>query len=436
MSHPSPINPLHEQAQAMVLAYGPDAAASTADAPTTGLTPSAPIAVVGTYGELELEYAALRKGCLLLDLPHRSVLEVTGSERLEFLNRMVTQELKPGKQWLPPGRSVNSFWLNRKGRIDADLRVIVLEGRVLLECDAHAAERTLKGLGSFIISEDAAIKDLSQSMHRLALHGPTAAVLLDAVRDASGTTSPTAAVASLADHHSTSIAIAGADVLVDRRDQAGVPGFDLLVPAAYAVKVYELLLTRGFSHEHPHDRLASQELSAKVRLRPGGWHAFNIARIEAGSPFYYVDFGPDSLPAESGVLDDRVSFTKGCYLGQEVVARMHSRGHSKRQLVALKSEPAKFDVTPESIAAGESPMHSIAQPIGGSPVFLPGADGQPGPGAEPVGTVTSSTIAPMLGAAVVCFASIKHDAIGQNAFLVPAEGQMVPMSKNPTLRTV
>lgn len=425
MSHPSPINPLHEQAQAMVLGYGPESG-------TPALGGIEPIAVVGTYGELELEYAALRKGCLLLDLPHRSVLEVTGSERLEFLNRMVTQELKPAKQWLPVGRSVNSFWLNRKGRIDADLRVIVLDGRVLLECDAHAAERTLKGLGAFIISEDAAIKDLSQATHRLALHGPTAATLLDAVRDAA-TGTP---IATLENNHSASIAIAGTDALVDRRDQAGVPGFDLVVPVAQAVRVYELLLTRGFSHEHPHDRLASQELSAKVRLRPGGWHAFNIARIEAGSPLYYVDFGPDSLPAESGVLDDRVSFTKGCYLGQEVVARMHSRGHSKRQLVALRSDPPKFDVTPESIAAGESPMHAVAQPVGGAPVFLPGTDGQPAPGAEPVGTVTSSSIAPMLGAAVVCFAAIKHDAIEQAVFLVPAEGQMVRMSKSPTLRTV
>jgi folate-binding protein YgfZ len=424
MSHPSPINPLHEQAQAMVLGYGPESST-----PTPGGIE--PIAVVGTYGELELEYAALRKGCLLLDLPQRSVLEVTGSERLEFLNRMVTQELKPSKQWLPAGRSVNSFWLNRKGRIDADLRVIVLEDRVLLECDAHAAERTLKGLGSFIISEDAAINDLSRSTHRLALHGPTAAMLLDAVRDPA---SPS--LASLEPNRNITIAIGGAAVIVDRRDSAGVPGIDLIVPAAHAIAIYQLLLTRGFSHEHPHDRLASQELSAKVRLRPGGWHAFNIARIEAGSPLYYVDFGPDSLPAESGVLDDRVSFTKGCYLGQEVVARMHSRGHSKRQLVALRSEPPRFDVTPESIAAGESPMHSVAQPVGGAAVFLAGPDGQPVPGTEPVGTVTSSTIAPMLGAAVICFAAIKHDTVEQNAFLVPAEGQMVRMSKSPTLRTV
>jgi tRNA-modifying protein YgfZ len=411
MSHPSPINPLHEQAQAMVLAYGPEAG-----------TPGGaePIAVVGTYGELELEYAALRKGCLLLDLPHRSVLEVTGGERLEFLNRMVTQELKPGKQWLDAGVSVNSFWLNRKGRIDADLRVLVRADRVLLECDAHAAARALQGLSAYIISEDAAVVDRSQSVHRLALHGPTGALLLDSVREDDGPR-----IETLENGRHQSITLAGSSVLVDRRDLAGVPGLDLYVPVENVRAVYEILLTKGFSHEHPHDRAASQELAAKVRLRPGGWHAFNITRIEAGSPLYYVDFGPDSLPAETGVLEDRVSFTKGCYLGQEVVARMHSRGHSKRRLVTLRSEPAAMSVNASN--EHENPMHAIAQPVGGAPVFVAGADGQPS--GEAVGTVTSSTIAPMLGASVLCFAAMKSDAIGDGKrFVVPAEGQMVGMT--------
>jgi folate-binding protein YgfZ len=411
MSHPSPINPLHEQAQAMVLGYGPEAG-----------TPGGaePIAVVGTYGELELEYAALRKGCLLLDLPHRSVLEVTGGERLEFLNRMITQELKPSKQWLGAGFSVNSFWLNRKGRIDADLRVLVLADRVLLECDAHAAARSLQGLSAFIISEDAAVVDRSQSVHRLALHGPTGALLLDSLRDDDGPR-----VAALENGHHQSVTLAGASVLVDRRDLAGVPGLDLVVPIDTVRAVYELLLTKGFSHEHPHDRAASQELAAKVRLRPGGWHAFNIARIEAGSPMYYVDFGPDSLPAETGVLDDRVSFTKGCYLGQEVVARMHSRGHSKRRLVAIRSKPASLSV--DASNEHENPMHAIAQPVGGAAVFVAGANGEPS--GEAVGTVTSSTIAPMLGASVLCFATMKPEGLVAGAtYVVPAEGQMVAMT--------
>ncbi len=417
MTRPSPINPLHEQAQAMVLGYGPESG------PTGGVEP---IAVVGTYGELELEYAALRKGCLLLDLPHRSVLEVTGTERLEFLNRMVTQELKPGKQWLSAGVSVNSFWLNRKGRIDSDLRVIVLTDRVLLECDAHAAGRAMTGLNAYIISEDAAIADRSQSLHRLALHGPTGALLLDSVREDDG-----ARVATLENGRHQSVTLAGASVLVDRRDLTGVPGLDLYVPVESVRAVYELLLTRGFSHEHPHDRATSAEQSAKVRLRPGGWHAFNIARIEAGSPLYYVDFGPDSLPAETGVLEDRVSFTKGCYLGQEVVARMHSRGHSKRRLVSLRSKPASFSVNASN--EHENPMHAIAQPVGGAAVFVAGPSGEPS--GEAIGTVTSSTIAPMLGASVLCFATMKPEGLVAGAtYVVPAEGQMVAMTLSETLR--
>lgn len=398
-----------------MLSYGPEVAGTTLE----------PIALVGTYGELELEYAALRKGCLLLDLPHRAVLEVTGSERLEFLNRMLTQELKPGGKWLGPRACVNSFWLNRKGRIDADLRVLVLDGRVLLECDAFAADRTVSGLGAFIISEDATIRDLSSSMHRLSLHGPTASVLLDAVREDSGVP-----IESLVEHQNAEITLGGATVVVDRRDLAGVVGLDLFVPEAAARVVYELLLSRGFNHAHPHESGASSTLAGRVRLRPGGWHALNIARIEAGSPMYNVDFGPDALPAETGVLKDRVSFTKGCYLGQEVVARMHSRGHAKREIVTLRGVPARAS-TSESDA--DDPMHGIAQPVSGAPVYLPGPHNAPA--GEPVGTVTSSTVAPMLGAAVVCFASIKHDALDRPDFLVAAEGGLIPMMRSQTLRT-
>src|SRR5262245_16249908 len=113
------------------------------------------VQVVATYGELELEYAAIRKHAALLDLPHRAVIEVTGPDRLDFLNRMITQELKG----LPENQVRRSFWLNRKGRIDSDLRVINLADRVLLETDILAAPRAIKGLSAFVITYDVTIRD-------------------------------------------------------------------------------------------------------------------------------------------------------------------------------------------------------------------------------------------------------------------------------------
>jgi folate-binding protein YgfZ len=433
MARQSPIQPLHDQADAMMLPYGPDDIAPPASTEAKAdnkpvPAPSPPIQIVGTYGELELEYAAIRKGCLLLDLPQRAVLEVTGADRLEFLNRMVTQELKPAKKWLDPFQSVSSFWLNRKGRIDADLRVIILPDRVLLECDAHAAQRAFDGLAAFIIMEDAAIRDLSATSHRLALHGPTAAKLIDAI------SAPVAgpAIGSLAANQATIVRIGEADVIIDRRDQTGELGLDLIIPTEHARAIYELLLQRGFPHEHVHERAHSTELSAEVRLRPGGWHAFNIARIEAGTPLYYIDFGPNSLPAETGVVDDRVSFTKGCYLGQEVVARMHSRGHSKRKLVALLAEPQMIHHPPGGAHAEDPYLAGMPQPISGAQVLALDAQST-----ESLGVITSSTLSPMNAANPLCFASIKPDAAVAGArYRVAAENLEIEMSVLPGLASI
>lgn len=372
MARESPLLPAHERADALVMPYGGEGGVGA-------------IPVVATYGELELEYAALRKGVALIDCPQRGVLEMTGAERIGFLNRMVTQELKG----LGAGAVRRSFWLNRKGRIDADLRIVELGGRTLLEVDAHAAARTFAGLGSFIIMDDATIADRTEAVHRLSLHGPRAARLLAAVG--------AEALAALSPGLAAEAVIAGASCVAWREDSAGVPGFELIVPVADAAGVYRALVEAGHDPEHGAAALRAESGSAarEIGLRPAGWHAWNIARIEAGTPVYNIDFGPGSLPAETGVLDDRVSFTKGCFLGQEVVARMHSRGHSKQALVGVRFG----SITDESTGLARLPE------AGGTVTLASG---------EAVGAITSSTLAPMLGSAPIAFAAVKvaHAAAG------------------------
>lgn len=377
MARISPLRPLHQQAEAALAVYGP---------------PEADVQVVETFGELELEYAALRKACVLLDQPHRAVLEVTGADRLDFLNRMLTQELKGFEAF----HVRNSFWLNRKGRIDADLRLIELGsaepgtpagGRMLMDLDFHAAKRTVEGLSAFIITEDVQVRDLTEERHRLALHGPTAVALLREVsKPVAGPT-----IEDLSPGRACVISIGGHAVVVDRDDSTGEVGLEMVLPVDAAVAIYQQLVETG----QVHNGNGEQEPASRFRLRPAGWHAYNMARIEAGRPLYNIDFGPDSLPHESGVLRDRVSFTKGCYLGQEIVARMESRGHSKRSLVAVRCEQQMMPVDAGGISMPR-------QPETGSHVWAASAaDG------DPVGAVTSSTLSPMLGAVPVCFAMVK-----------------------------
>ncbi len=385
----SPLRALQEAAGAVLVPYGP---------------PGSEVHIVESFGALELEYAALRKGCILLDQPQRGVLEFTGADRLPFLNRMVTQELKD----FAPGQVRRTFWLNRKGRIDADLRLIELGSRMLLDLDVHAVERTIKGLEAFVIAEDVQITDLTESMHRLALHGPTALAVLTALN----TSAAGSSVLGMGSNTATALRVGSDEIIAARDDTTGEPGLELFVPAAAAVAFYQALVQAGHSH-------TGQGAAARINLRPAGWHAYNIGRIEAGTPLYNIDFGPGSLPHESGVIHDRVSFKKGCYLGQEIVARMESRGHSKRTLVALTC-----DVPDPAVPAPDRP-----QPTTGSQVRPHGA-----PDADPIGVVTSSTLSPMLGWAPICFAAIRPGSERPGTpLLIDAQEDRLRATVQPTL---
>jgi folate-binding protein YgfZ len=314
---------------------------------------------------------------------------------------MVTQELKD----MPPFSVRRSFWLNKKGRIEADLRIVDLPDRTLLELDVHAAPRTVKGLAPYIVTENVNIRDATDQLHRFSLHGPTGLWLLAGV-----SMTPMGAMASgpgleeLAPGRAMVVSIAEAECVVYREDLAGEMGLELIVPADKALAVWQMLIEAGHDRAHGHGAPPEgsppaaahpwQILGSKVRLRPAGWHAFNIARIEAGSPLYYIDFGPDSLPAETGVLNDRVSFKKGCYLGQEVVARMHSRGHSKQVLVGVD-----FDTIMDPSSG--FPL----QPLGGTSIHAaePATNKD-----EPIGMVTSSALSPMNGSRPVALVQVKQ----------------------------
>ncbi|MCA9295435.1 MAG: aminomethyltransferase family protein [Phycisphaerales bacterium] len=319
-------------------------------------------AVPAAVGSVESEYASIRRGAGLMDCPQRGTLLVTGPERREFLNRMLTQELKG----IEPGQAAESFWLNRTGRIDADLVVLDGEASTLLTVDRHQAAAAAASLQAFIIMEEVALEDVSDAWYHLAIHGPLALqVLACASGDDEVHIGPMAGGA---------ITVAGVDCNVIHRDQCGVTGLDLLVPRDQVELVWSALVLS--------DAKVGEN---KRRVRPIGWYAYNIARIEAGTPLFNVDFGTSTLPHESGIVERRVSFTKGCYLGQEVVARMHSRGKAKQVLVAVRME------------------QDDALPVAGSQVYKDDDDTL----ATPVGVVTSSTISPMLGAIAIGFVMVR-----------------------------
>jgi folate-binding protein YgfZ len=369
---PNPLRTVHDQAGAEFQPY-------------------ADLEIVSTFGEPQAEYSAIRKGCGLLDTPQRGILELTGKDRLTFLNNLVTNLTwdKASKTGLTAGQGVYAYYLNTKGRIVADMNVLEIEGgRTLLEMDARIIDSIRTAFDKYLFVEQVKMTSRVGALHEIALLGPGAPGVLDQVA--------TPVVGELPPLGSKVARIFDTDVTVFRDDVSGVPGYWLVFDATAARTVWMNLIAR----------FGEAADIGKRSLRPIGWAAFNATRIEAGRPLFDIDFGNSAdpeqsvLPAETGPaqFERAVSVTKGCYLGQEIVARMHARQQVAKQLVGLR-------------------LDDDSLPMAGAPLL---DDKQ-----NQVGAVTSSTISPVLSNAAICLGYVKRPLFAEGTVLqVPAEGAM------------
>ena len=363
---PNPLVALHEQAGAEMQAYDK-------------------VQIVSTFGEPEAEYAAIRKGAALVDQPQRGVLELSGTDRLAFLNNLLTNQTwdKASKSGLAAGQGVYAFFLGRNGRIVADMTVIERGNRTLLEMDARLVEPVRAAFDKYLFGEQVKMIDRVESLRQIALHGPNALAILREAIGAAG-----AEMKELPLLGSSEIQLYGTAAIVWRDDPCAVPGYHLIVETGGVERVWTGLVEQ-FGQ--------SAELGRRP-LRPAGWAAFNATRVEAGRPFFGIDFDDSVLPHETGQIARAVSFTKGCYLGQEIVARMQARGQFARQLVGIR-------MTDDSL------------PIAGAMIYDDN-DNQ-------IGGVTSSTVSPVLSNAAICLGYVKKAFTPVGTVLtIPAEGQM------------
>jgi len=288
--------------------------------------------LVESFGEYEAEYAAIRKGVGIFHEPQRGLLQLTGKDCKDFLNRMGTQDING----MTGGQSKRGFQLNGKGRITADVIVHHGDESTWLEGDACDLDELAEFLDSRLFGEDVSVEQITTQRVKLTLHGPQTSALLLAV----GGDGADAAMDMPGTHHV--ISLAGEKATVYRRDDCGSPGAHIWARVEHVDALYEALVDAvgGLVPDVDQSEGAKEGQGTRRPIvgRGIGWLAFNTARIEAGTPLYHVDFGPDSLPHETSLLDEAVSFTKGCYLGQEVVARLHNLGHPKRMLVGLKGK--------------------------------------------------------------------------------------------------
>lgn len=243
-------------------------------------------------------YYTLKEGAGLVERSDRSILRLSGRDPVGMLDAILTNQVPK-----EPNLGVYAALLNPKGRIQTDLRVLKTDGNVLVDTEPAGAGAAREILGRYapfsrVKSEEASTGDVSWSI--LGLYGPRAGELLSGLH--------------LAEHESKEIEPGGASLLA-----AGVAtpvqGFDLLGPVDALNTAREYLLEAG--------------------ALPAGPDAYETIRVEVGIPRFGADITPDNFPAEAGILERAVSFQKGCYPGQETVARMHYRGHPNRTLHRL-----------------------------------------------------------------------------------------------------
>jgi tRNA-modifying protein YgfZ len=264
------------------------------------------------------DHNALTHGCGLLDRSERGKLALTGAGAIEFLNGQVTNELAD----LRPGEGRYAAFLTQKGKMLGDVRILGLgddvdgpPSELLLDTERVALQALFDVITNFKLGYEVELHKRTLQRGMLSLIGPRAgAVLTESALDA-------------AEHAHAPVDIDGVRALAVRTDA----GVDLICEADETERLAELLCARG---------------AAPVSIE-----AAECVRIEAGRPRFGLDIDESTIPQEAGINERAVSFTKGCYVGQETVARLYYRGKPNRHLRGLRlSAPAH---TGEALALGE-----------------------------------------------------------------------------------
>jgi folate-binding protein YgfZ len=266
--------------------------------------------------ELDAQYRQLREECGMLDRSERGKLIVSGGEAAEYLQGQITNDVEA----LSPGEGLYAALLDRKGHMQADMRVLrTSPEEIWIDTEPGALEAARRHLETYKIGREVAIADLTEERAILSLIGPRSVEL--------------AGTAVLREHACEAATIGGVECLA----VGSTDGVDLIAKSGDAARLREALTEAG-----------------AVEVGP---EAAEVVRIEAGTPRFGTEMSAETMPAEAGIVERAVSFTKGCYIGQEPVARLHYKGRPNRRLRGLElSGPAAAG---ESLRLGEKDVGRI-----------------------------------------------------------------------------
>ena len=285
-------------------------------------------------------YRALRDGPAIVDRSYRALLEITGADRAEWLHNLTTNQVKT----LGRGEGNYAFTPNLQGRILFDMNVLAFSESIWLDLDRRFLSLALKHFDKYVIAEDVTVTDRTAEFVRIGLVGAEAVTI---AQELGVPQAKALAWLSCVDATWKDVSLT-----LMRHDFCGPFGVELFVPQDDAVRLWEGLV----------------DSSRSLPAIPVGDRAVQTRRIEAGIPWPGAEISEDYLPAETMQLERAVSFQKGCYLGQEVIERMRSRGVVARQLCAFEIEgealpPSGSQITVDGKSVGKltSVCHSPAR---------------------------------------------------------------------------
>jgi folate-binding protein YgfZ len=299
------------------------------------------------FSDFDSEYRAAKETVALLDTNWHAVITLSGRDRVRYLHAVTSNDIKG----LGEDFGTKALLLNPQGHILAELEVYALEEKLLVLSHASVRERTVATLKKYILGSQVQLDDITDQTASLAVEGPRAASV---IAQATGLSLDGFSELSLAE-----APVDGVPCHLIRRSHFGGEGAELIAP-------------------REHIGLLWKNLHASVHAlggKPVGMQTLNSLRLEAGIPWFPADFNDAMIPHEAGVEITHISYSKGCYTGQEIVERVRSRGHVNKRRVQLKF----------STSAPPSPGTKLRTS---------------GEGGAEVGYVTSAAFSPAAGTAI------------------------------------
>lgn len=275
------------------------------------------------FSDLRSEYEAFRSGCAVYDLGWRSKILVSGPDRVRWLNGMVTNNIRD----LTVNRGVYCFLLNAQGRIQADMYAYNRGEYLLIDTDQSQRGRLLDTFEKFIIMDDVEAMPADDKLTAIGLRGPKASEVLSkaGLSGKAGLSANDVAPLEVCDTTLNEISLSL--VCTDREHS------------------FELWMS-------PQNAATAWNAMVAARATPVGFEALELARVAAGVPLYGQDIRERDLPQETG-QQRALHFQKGCYVGQEIVERIHSRGNVHREFVGFCFDGAAPASGSKILAAGK-----------------------------------------------------------------------------------